>query len=408
MKRICIIGLGYVGLPTAALVAERYETVLGVDINKELILELQSGKTRIEEPGLSELLNNGLGRGSLRYSSCIEDSDVYVIAVPTPFKSGLINEIPSPDISFVHSVVDGISPHLKKGDLVILESTSPIGTTVEIAAKIQDQRPDLSILGEYVTGDPDIHFAYCPERVLPGNALDEVRNNSRVIGGLTDRCASVAKAFYKLFVNGECVETSSAVAEAVKLSENSFRDVNIAFANELSLICDRYSISTKEVIKIANMHPRVNILNPGVGVGGHCIAVDPWFLISDNRDLAQLMYTSRKVNMHKTSWVVNQIQDHVLKLAPPEKNIILYGLAYKPDIKDLRESPSVDILNELKASEGVNVLCVEPNIYAKEICGCKNISVSIATKMDGLHVILVAHKEFSEINFDELFHIDYR
>lgn len=408
MNRICVIGLGYVGLPTAALVAESYESVLGVDINEELISELSCGKTRIEEPGLSELLSDGVSRGSLRYSTSIEASDVYVIAVPTPFKSDMEGDIRYPEISFVHAVVDEITPHLKKGDLVILESTSPVGTTLEIATKIQTQRPDLLILGEHVTRDPDIHLAYCPERVLPGNAIDEVRNNARVIGGLTNRCASVAKAFYKLFVNGECVETSSAVAEAVKLSENSYRDVNIAFANELSLICDKYSISAKEVIKIANMHPRVNILNPGVGVGGHCIAVDPWFLISDNQDLAQLMYTSRKVNRHKTSWVVSQIQEYVLKLASLEKNVILYGLAYKPDIEDLRESPALDIMNELKISEDINVLCVEPNISAKEICGCKNISVSVATKMDGLHVFLVGHQEFLEIDCGEMFHIDYR
>ena len=320
---------------------------------------------------------------------------MYVIAVPTPFKDSQ-DDIPEPDLKFIENAITSISGCLKKGDLIILESTSPVGTSEYIAKYISSLRPDLSVPYNF-NDDSDINIAYCPERVMPGNMLEELIKNDRVIGGLSHKCSQKALAFYKLFVEGQCHLTDSKTAEMVKLTENACRDVEIAFANELSILCSNLKIDVNELIGLANKHPRINILNPGCGVGGHCIAVDPWFIINRDKQDAVLLHAARKRNLYKEEWVSQKI----LKLSKEldsKKRIVLLGAAYKPNIEDLRESPALRIANYILDKANKDVALVEPNILSKEINNLKNISLKDLDSKTDIIFKLVNHKEFFNLN----------
>ena len=389
--KCCVLGLGYIGLPTAAVLANAGHKVLGIDINEKIISSLLNSEVHIKEPGLSEIVLEKLRTKAIKVSKDIEPSDVFLITVPTPFKKSKKSDIPCPDISYITEAVTSISKELKKGNLIILESTSPVGTTEKIAEIIFKK-----------TGfdSNDIHIAYCPERVIPGNILYELVENDRVIGGYTPQASEKARNFYQTFCKGRLDTTSTKVAEMVKLSENTFRDINIAYANELSIICDKLNINELEVIKFANKHPRVNILNPGCGVGGHCIAVDPWFIASQFPEETKLIQASRNVNLTKTKWVVNSIIKKSIELKKKfNKEIVigLMGLAFKPNVDDLRESPAYFIAKELVRLD-MKILGYEPNIE-----NCQDIKLSNLSKINkdvDLAVFLVAHKEFFNLQIN--------
>ena len=393
--KCCVLGLGYIGLPTAAILANNGHEVLGIDINEEVIKTLNSGQVHISEPGLDNLVKINIESEQLIVSKKIEKSDVFLITVPTPFKNEIHNGIPIPDISYVINAVNSICKVIKENDLIILESTSPVGTTEEIA-KLIFKNTGLNT--------ERVHIAYCPERVIPGNILFELVQNHRVVGGLTEEASEKAKIFYSTFCNGNIDITETRVAELVKLSENTFRDINIAFANELSMICDELDINPLEVIKFSNKHPRVNILKPGCGVGGHCIAVDPWFIASKFPDKTDLIQIARKVNLKKTKWVINKIiekSNDLEKKIKKEVKVGILGLSFKPDVDDLRESPAKLIASEL-IKLNIKVIAYEPNIKS-----CKGIEVSELNNINNeidLAVFLVAHKEFKKlkINKDKL------
>ena len=359
---ICMVGLGYIGLPTATLFASRGKKVIGVDVLPHVVQTINRGQVHIIEPDLDMLVKAAVTSGFLRATLAPEPADAFLIAVPTPFKDNH-----EADLSFVQSACMLIAPVLKKGDLVILESTSPVGTTEQIATWLAQARPDISFpldAGE----NSDVHIAYCPERVLPGQVIRELVSNDRVIGGLSQKSSELAITLYKTFVQGELVVTNARTAEMCKLTENSSRDVNIAFANELSMICDDLDIDVRNLIELANRHPRVNILQPGSGVGGHCIAVDPWFIIAKTPERAKLIRTAREVNDFKPHWVVEKVKQEILTILQKEPGrsmqsitVACLGLAFKPDIDDLRESPAVEITQEL-ASLGCGVWAVEPHI----------------------------------------------
>lgn len=361
-KTISMIGLGYIGLPTATLFASRKVKVIGVDVSEHAVKTINSGKIHIVEPELDMLVHAAVTQGYLRATLKPEPAEAFLIAVPTPFKEGH-----SPDLSYIQSAASAIAPVLSKGNLVILESTSPVGATEQMAAWLAAARPDLSF-PQQAGEDADIQIAHCPERVLPGKVVHELVSNDRVIGGMTDKASEMAVSLYKTFVEGECIVTNARTAEMCKLTENSSRDVSIAFANELSIICGKLGINVWELISLANRHPRVNILQPGAGVGGHCIAVDPWFIVDSAPDQSRLIRTAREVNDFKPKWIMTQVKaaitDTLLKtpgLTAGDVSIACLGLAFKPDIDDLRESPAVQIA--LAAAElGFNILAVEPNI----------------------------------------------
>jgi UDP-N-acetyl-D-mannosaminuronic acid dehydrogenase len=359
---ISMIGLGYIGLPTATLFASRKKKVIGVDVNQHAVDTINQGKIHIIEPELDMLVHASVHEGYLRATTTPEPADAFLIAVPTPFKDGH-----QPDLSYIESAAKSIAPVLAKGNLVILESTSPVGATEQLAAWLAEARPDLTF-PQQAEEEADVQMAHCPERVLPGHVVRELVTNDRVIGGMTQKASDMACALYKTFVEGECIVTNARTAEMCKLTENSFRDVNIAFANELSIICEKLDINVWELIQLANHHPRVNILQPGAGVGGHCIAVDPWFVVSSAPQEARLIRTAREVNDHKPEWVVEKIQAKITEVlaANPGKSladvkVACLGLAFKPDIDDLRESPAVEIVEKV-ARLGCQVLAVEPNI----------------------------------------------
>jgi UDP-N-acetyl-D-mannosaminuronic acid dehydrogenase len=355
-KKVAVIGLGYIGLPTAALIARSGCKVLGVDVSAHVVETVNSGRIHIEEVDLDGLVQGVVARGDLRASTTVEPSDVFVIAVPTPVSANH-----APDISYVLKAAGSIAPVLKAGDLVILESTSPVGTTEQMCKVIAGLRPDLKVPGQ--TSDvADIFVSYCPERVLPGRILIELVNNDRCIGGITPRCARKAMTFYRQFVRGECITTNAKAAEMVKLVENSYRDVNIAFANELSVISDGMGIDVWEVIRLANRHPRVNILQPGPGVGGHCIAVDPWFIVHGDPENSRLIRTAREVNDAKTDYVIDRASQMIDEM--PGATIACLGLAFKPNIDDFRESPAVKVAAKLARRYGDRVRLVEP--FARE------------------------------------------
>lgn len=361
---VSMIGLGYIGLPTATMFASRKKHVIGVDVSKHAVDTINSGKIHIVEPELDMLVHAAVTEGFLRATLTPEPADAFLVAVPTPFKDGH-----KADLSYVEAAARSIAPVLRKGNLVVLESTSPVGATEQMAGWLAQARPDLTFPQQ--AGDSaDVQIAYCPERVLPGKVVHELVSNDRVIGGMTQTANQMAVSLYKTFVEGECIVTNARTAEMCKLTENSFRDVNIAFANELSIICDKLDINVWELIALANRHPRVNILQPGAGVGGHCIAVDPWFIVDTCPDEARIIRTAREVNDYKPEWVLAQIKAAITdtlaakpELTMADVKVACLGLAFKPDIDDLRESPALDIAQKV-AALGCQVLAVEPNIEA--------------------------------------------
>ncbi|WP_457981110.1 UDP-N-acetyl-D-mannosamine dehydrogenase [Ectopseudomonas composti] len=396
-KTVSVVGLGYIGLPTAAVFASRKRKVIGVDVNRQAVEVINRGDIHIVEPDLDMVVHAAVTEGYLRATTVPEAADAFLIAVPTPFKGDH-----EPDLSYIESASKAIAPVLKKGDLVILESTSPVGATEQMAAWLAEARPDLSFPQTHGE-DSDIRVAHCPERVLPGHVLRELVQNDRVIGGMTAKCSEAAVRLYKIFVEGECVITNARTAEMCKLTENSFRDVNIAFANELSIICDKLDINVWELIKLANRHPRVNILQPGPGVGGHCIAVDPWFIVSKTPEEAQLIRVAREVNDSKPRWVMNKVKEAVIEFLQdnPERTekevtIACFGLAFKPDIDDLRESPAMIITKELAASHSGTVIVVEPNVseLPREIVGVTLVDFDRAIEIADVQLLLVDHSSF--------------
>lgn len=399
-KKIAMIGLGYIGLPTATLFAARGLDVVGVDINQHAVDTINQGKIHIIEPELDMLVHAVVTQGKLRATTQPEIADAFLIAVPTPFK-----ENHKPDLSYIESAAKSIAPLLKKGDLVVLESTSPVGTTEQLADWLASERVDLSF-PQQAGESADVQVAYCPERVLPGHVVRELVSNDRVIGGMTKKASDMSVSLYKTFVEGECIVTSARTAEMCKLTENSFRDVNIAFANELSMICDKLQINVWELIALANRHPRVNILQPGAGVGGHCIAVDPWFIVDKTPNEAKLIRTARVVNDQKPQWVVEKVKAAITDVlaANPNKTIAdikvaCLGLSFKPDIDDLRESPAVEITKNITRL-GCQVLAVEPNIdLLPEVLNQANtklLKLEDAIQEADVACILVKHRYFIE------------
>lgn len=386
--QICFMGLGYIGLPTAAICAGKGFKILGVDINKNVVETINDGKIHIIEPGLSDLVKQVVELGNLRAKTLPEASDVFLIVVPTPFKDNH-----EPDISYVEAATKAILPFLKTGDLYIIESTSPVGTTDKMAEYIFSERPEL--MGK-------VNIAYCPERVLPGNVLHELIHNDRVIGGINHESTIKAQEFYSTFVEGNLYATNTRTAEMCKLTENSSRDVQIAFANELSLICHKAGINVWELIELANKHPRVNILQPGSGVGGHCIAVDPYFLTSDFPIESQLIGKAREINNYKSFWCAEKIRASMLEfeLAHGKKPIVaIMGLAFKPDIDDLRESPAKYIVQKVMQSVQYGLMIVEPNIKEQSVFRLTNYQEAY-NKAD-IVAFLVAHKEFKTLTYNK-------
>lgn len=404
-ETISVIGLGYIGLPTAAAFSSRQKKVVGVDVNQHAVDTINRGAIHIVEPDLDKVVKQAVEGGFLRAVTKPEAADAFLIAVPTPFKGDH-----EPDMVFVESAAKSIAPVLKKGDLVILESTSPVGATEQMVAWLAESRPDLTFphqVGEVA----DVNIAYCPERVLPGKVMVELIQNDRVIGGMTPKCSARASELYKIFLEGECVVTNSRTAEMCKLTENSFRDVNIAFANELSLICDTQGINVWDLIALANRHPRVNILQPGPGVGGHCIAVDPWFIVSQNPQQARLIHTARLVNDGKPLWVVDRVKATVADCLAQsgkraaEVKIACFGLAFKPDIDDLRESPAMEIAHMISEWHVGKTMVVEPNIeqLPKKLIGHAELAtIDDALRDADVIVMLVDHKQFKAIPAEQV------
>lgn len=395
-QSLCVIGLGYIGLPTAATFASNGIKVTGIDVNPNAVNMINQGKVHIIEPDLDTLVRDVVQRGKLTATDIPVIADAFIIAVPTPFKDNH-----EPDLKYIEAASKAIAPFLEPGNLVILESTSPVGATEQMSAWLSQARPDLSFpqdVGEH----SDIMIAHCPERVLPGKVLEELISNDRIVGGMTPRCAKAACDLYDIFVQGECLTTNARTAEMCKLTENSFRDVNIAFANELSMISNTLDINVWELISLANHHPRVNILQPGPGVGGHCIAVDPWFIVSSSPDEAQLIRTAREINDNKPDWVIAKVNEKVIEFLRdnPTKTleditIACYGLAFKPNIDDLRESPALSITQKL-ANQGFNILAIEPNITKLPDHLSKNIKLAeLENSINAdIHLVLVNHQQF--------------
>lgn len=387
--KACFMGLGYIGLPTAIIAAENGIDIIGVDINPRVVELTQAGKLHIVEPGLEEMLKDVVFKGKLKASTTPEIADAYFIVVPTPFKGDH-----EPDISFVEAATKMVIPFLKKGDLYVIESTSPVGTTEKMSNLIFSMRPDLK---------DEIYIAYCPERVLPGNVIYELVHNDRVIGGINEESTNKAIEFYSHFVQGTLHKTNARTAEMCKLTENSSRDVQIAFANELSMVCDRAGINVWELIELANKHPRVNILQPGCGVGGHCIAVDPYFITSAYPNEAKIIAKAREINNYKAQWCVEKIKNAMLKFELENNRkpkVAMMGLAFKPNIDDLRESPAKRITSDVMQScNNADIMVVEPNISEHKVF--KLTYFLTAYKEADIIVFLTAHNEFKTLPYDK-------
>ncbi len=390
---VCVVGLGYIGLPTAAILASRGLNVIGVDVKADSVDAINSGRVPFVEPNLQDYVAKGVSEGNLKAYSEPRPADAFIIAVPTPFKSDK-----SADLSYIEQAGEAIAPHLKGGELVVLESTSPPKATNFLADVIFRARPDLD--------RSELDFAHCPERVLPGQVMIELVENDRIVGGLTEKATERAAELYRIFCEGEVLLTDAVTAEMAKLVENSFRDVNIAFANELSLIADDLGINVWELIELANHHPRVNILQPGPGVGGHCIAVDPWFIVSSVPDKAKLIRQAREINDSKPDWVIAKVDKALQGVENPV--IAALGLAFKANIDDLRESPALAITARLaEAYPQAQVLAVEPNVGALPSLLRDRANVALAELTDALAtadvvVILVDHDEFKTISLSAL------
>ena len=402
--KVSVIGLGYIGLPTATILASHQINVIGVDINSHVVNTVNQGKIHIVEPDLEYLVRAVVQTGSLKATTQIEESDVFVIAVPTPFKGNH-----EPDMSYVKSAAKMISSVLNKGNIVILESTSPVGTTEKMVGWMQEARTDLTFpLFGRDADNFDIYVSHCPERVLPGNVLRELVDNDRIIGGITTECAERSKEFYELFVKGSCITTDCRTAELSKLVENSFRDVNIAFANELSLICDKLDIDVGKLIELAHKHPRVNIMRPGPGVGGHCIAVDPWFIVDSAPNESNLIHISRIINDNKPKFILDKINSVFNSINKPlsEISVACLGLSFKPDIDDLRASPAMEIVHSLTVKKLKKIYVIEPNISLLpdnlDIHSVELSNIEDGIRFSDVVVILVAHKEFLSIDKDLL------
>lgn len=379
---ICVVGLGYIGLPTAALLANNGYRVLGVDVGPEIVDTINSGGIHIVEPELDAYVAKAVADRKLQASLTASEADVFILAVPTPFHSGHI-----PNIDFVVSATRSIAPFVRSGNIVILESTSPVGTTERVEHVLREEGVDTSKL----------FIAHCPERVLPGHIMRELVENDRIVGGLTYEAGQRVAEFYQSFVSGDVLVTDARTAEMAKLTENSFRDVNIAFANELSILCDKFNIDVWELIRLANRHPRVNILQPGTGVGGHCIAVDPWFIVHAGGEDARIIRAAREINDYKTIWVIERIQNEIdLFRNKHGRNPVVacMGLAFKPNIDDLREAPALEVLHSLQSS-GAELLAVEPNLHNHKTIKLTNYKV--AAKEADIVVYLVAHNEFKHL-----------
>lgn len=389
MKRVCVIGLGYIGLPTAALLANRGYDVHGVDVVQSTVNTINAGKIHIVEPELDTFVKSAVNSGKLKASLKPDFADIFIIAVPTPFHDGFV-----PNVDYVVSATKSISSFIKEGNIIILESTSPVGTTELVEKTLKEEGVDTS----------KVYIAHCPERVLPGKIMKELVENDRIVGGLTSEATDKTVEFYNTFVSGEVLSTDARTAEMAKLTENSFRDTNIAFANELSMLCDKFDINVWELISLANRHPRVNILQPGAGVGGHCIAVDPWFIVHAGGETAKMIRTAREINTYKTEWAIEKIKNVALKFESKngrKAKIACMGLAFKPDIDDLRESPALYIAKRL-TDELEDVVCVEPNIPLDYQLSTNNYQLKLenldtALAESDLQVFLVAHKEFKKI-----------
>ncbi|WP_079202274.1 UDP-N-acetyl-D-mannosamine dehydrogenase [Pseudomonas sp. CC6-YY-74] len=403
-ETISVVGLGYIGLPTAAVFAARKKKVIGVDVNEHAVATINRGEIHIVEPDLDIIVHAAVTEGYLRATTRAEPADAFLIAVPTPFKGDH-----EPDLSYIEAASKAIAPVLKKGDLVILESTSPVGATEQMAAWLAEARSDLTFPQTHGE-ESDIRIAHCPERVLPGHVLRELIENDRIIGGMTAKCSAEAARLYKTFVDGECIITDARTAEMCKLTENSFRDVNIAFANELSIICDKLGINVWELIRLANRHPRVSILQPGPGVGGHCIAVDPWFIVSQAPEEARLIRTAREVNDSKPQWVLDKVNQELgayLAINPgktaSDVAIACFGLVFKPDIDDLRESPALAIASELLQRHPGQIMMVEPNIeiLPKNLAKADLVSVDEALEGADIAVLLVDHQQFKNLSLPQ-------
>ena len=398
IRHLCVVGLGYVGLPTAAIFAGRGLRVTGVDVNRSIVDKVNRGEIHIVEPDLGKLVETAVASGRLKARTTPEPADAFVIAVPTPFKGDH-----EPDLTYLMAAVDSLAGVLKKGDLIVVESTVPVGTTDKVSARLAELSPKLAF--PHAAGDAaDVQIAHSPERVLPGRVVAEITKNDRVIGGISRRCGERAAALYRLAVEGECLTTTARTAELVKLAENAFRDVNIAFANELSLVADRLGIDVWEVVELANRHPRVNVLKPGPGVGGHCIAVDPWFIVDSAPEETPLIQAARKVNDGKPRYLARRVIAAAKGLkGVNEPAIACLGLAYKADIDDLRESPAVAVVREIAAAKAGRVLAVEPHVKAlpAPLAGLKGVELAgLDAALAAAHVVvlLTDHKAFLEID----------
>lgn len=378
--RVCVMGLGYIGLPTASLLATKGFKVHGVDVASNIVETINQGRIHIVEPDLDILVKSAVNSGNLTASMSPEPADVFIIAVPTPLR-----EDKSPNLSYIQQAVDAIKGLVQHGNLILLESTSPVGTTQEVVA--------CALASEELVVGKDIFVAHCPERVLPGRILTELVENDRIVGGIDEESTERACEFYESFVRGQVLPTDARVAEMAKLAENSFRDVNIAYANELSMLCEHEGINPWDVIALANRHPRVSILNPGPGVGGHCIAVDPWFVIHRNPDLAQLTLAARKINDAKPGWVIDRVRKHAERFKRPVIGCL--GLAFKADVDDLRESPALDIVRELSAQDIGELLVCEPNLSQHPDFDLVDVATVLARS--DILLVLVDHRPFKRI-----------